>query len=63
LTIAKKAFLEAGLEFKTNPLRGGTDGAQLTYMGIPTPNIFSGGYNYHSVYEFVSIQAMRKAKK
>ena len=61
--IAKKAFLEAGLEFKTNPLRGGTDGAQLTYMGIPTPNIFSGGYNYHSVYEFVSIQAMRKAKE
>lgn len=63
IEIAKKAFENAGLEFKTKPIRGGTDGARLTYMGIPTPNIFSGGYNYHSIYEFVSVQAMEKAKE
>ncbi|PMP83674.1 MAG: peptidase T [Caldisericum exile] len=63
LDIAKKAFEKAGLEFKTKPIRGGTDGARLTYMGIPTPNIFSGGHNYHSIYEFASIQAMEKAKE
>jgi tripeptide aminopeptidase len=61
--IAKKAFEMSGIEFKTKPIRGGTDGARLTYMGIPTPNIFSGGYNYHSIYEFVCIQAMEKAKE
>ncbi|MGB9832579.1 MAG: peptidase T, partial [Caldisericum exile] len=63
LDIAKNAFEKAGLEFKTKPIRGGTDGARLTYMGIPTPNIFSGGHNYHSIYEFASIQAMEKAKE
>ncbi|BAL80956.1 peptidase T [Caldisericum exile] len=63
LDLAKRAFERTGLEFKSKPIRGGTDGARLTYMGIPTPNIFSGGYNYHSIYEFVSVQAMEKAKE
>ncbi|MEF3244700.1 MAG: peptidase T [Caldisericaceae bacterium] len=62
LEITKKAFEKVEVEFKTRPIRGGTDGARLTYMGIPTPNIFSGGSNYHSVYEFASVQAMEKSR-
>lgn len=61
IELAKKAFLDSGLEFKTRPIRGGTDGAKLTYKGLPTPNIFSGGQNLHSIYEFVSIKSMIKA--
>ncbi|MDA3892485.1 MAG: peptidase T [Salinivirgaceae bacterium] len=44
------------------PIRGGTDGARLSYMGLPTPNIFSGGHNYHSRYEFVPVQSIEKAR-
>lgn len=62
LEVARKAFEAEGLEFKTRPIRGGTDGAKITYKGIPTPNIFSGGMNLHSVYEYVSVQSMKKAK-
>jgi tripeptide aminopeptidase len=43
------------------PIRGGTDGAQLSYKGLPCPNIFAGGINFHGPYEFVPIQSMEKA--
>ena len=43
------------------PIRGGTDGAQLSFMGLPCPNMFAGGINFHSRYEFVSLQVMEKA--
>ncbi|MGK7376629.1 peptidase T [Planococcus sp. 1R117A] len=51
------------LEIEPNivPVRGGTDGSQLSYMGLPTPNIFTGGENYHGQYEFISVQNMEKA--
>lgn len=43
------------------PIRGGTDGSQLSYMGLPTPNIFTGGENYHGKFEFISVDNMVKA--
>ncbi|MGC8757881.1 MAG: peptidase T [Caldisericaceae bacterium] len=61
--IAEKAYEEAGVKFEPKPIRGGTDGARLSYMGIPTPNIFTGGHNYHSVYEFIPVQPMEKASQ
>jgi tripeptide aminopeptidase len=42
-------------------VRGGTDGAQMTYMGLPTPNLFTGGHNYHGRYEFIPVESMEKA--
>jgi len=44
-----------------SPIRGGTDGSQLSYMGLPTPNIFTGGENYHGKFEYVSVDNMEKA--
>ncbi|MDT3387883.1 MAG: peptidase T, partial [Bacteroidota bacterium] len=46
---------------KGQPIRGGTDGAQLSFRGLPCPNVFAGGVNYHGPYEFVSVQVMKKA--
>ena len=43
------------------PIRGGTDGSQLSYMGLPTPNIFTGGQNFHGKYEYISVDHMEKA--
>jgi len=60
---AKKAMELVGVEPIIKPIRGGTDGARLSYMGLPTPNIFSGGHNFHSRYEFVPIQSMEKASE
>ena len=57
---AKKAFLKAGVEPRTVPIRGGTDGAMLSYRGIPCPNLSTGGENFHGVHEFVSVQSMEK---
>ncbi len=61
LATALKAFEKAGIEPIRKPIRGGTDGARLTYMGIPTPNIFAGAVNMHGRKEFVSLQTMEKA--
>ncbi|MBN1598734.1 MAG: peptidase T [Bacteroidales bacterium] len=58
-----KAMNEAGVTPKVKPIRGGTDGARLSYMGLPCPNIFTGGHNFHSRYEFIPIRAMEKAVK
>ena len=53
------AFKELGIEIKPAPIRGGTDGAQLSFKGLPCPNLPTGGENYHSVKEFVSVDAMK----
>lgn len=59
--LAFKAMEEAGVEPKVKPIRGGTDGSQLSYKGLPCPNIFAGGHNFHGRYEFVPVQSMEKA--
>lgn len=59
--LAKKAMLAAGVAPNIKPVRGGTDGARLSYMGLPCPNIFTGGHNFHGRYEFISVAAMTKA--
>ena len=55
------AMQDSGVAPKVKPIRGGTDGAQLSFKGLPCPNIFAGGVNFHGPYEFVSIQSMEKA--
>lgn len=59
--IAYNAMKNVGVEPDIKPIRGGTDGSQLSYMGLPTPNIFTGGENYHGRYEYVSVDNMQKA--
>ncbi|MBB6217106.1 tripeptide aminopeptidase [Anaerosolibacter carboniphilus] len=59
--IAHKAMEEVGIKPIIVPIRGGTDGARLSYMGLPTPNIFTGGHNYHGRYEYIPTYAMEKA--
>lgn len=59
--LAEKAMREAGVVPKIKPIRGGTDGARLAFMGLPTPNIFAGGHNFHGRYEFLPIPSMEKA--
>ncbi|MGE7604287.1 peptidase T [Peribacillus sp. NPDC097675] len=59
--IAYEAMERLGIEPKISPIRGGTDGSQLSYMGLPTPNIFTGGENFHGKYEFISVDNMEKA--
>lgn len=63
ITIAEKAMELAGVTPKVQPIRGGTDGAQLSFKGLPSPNIFAGGLNFHGRYEFVPIPSMEKAEK
>lgn len=63
ITIAEKAMELAGVTPKIQPIRGGTDGAQLSFKGLPCPNIFAGGLNFHGRYEFVPIPSMEKAEK
>lgn len=60
INIAKDAFTKAGVEYKIMPIRGGTDGSRLSYMGLLCPNLSTGGYNFHSRKELVSIQSMDK---
>ncbi len=59
--LAIKAMNAVGVTPKIVPIRGGTDGAKLSYMGIPCPNLFTGGHNFHSKYEFIPIKSMEKA--
>lgn len=61
IDIAKIAMERAGVKPVVQPIRGGTDGAQLSFKGLPCPNIFAGGLNFHGRYEFVPIQSMEKA--
>lgn len=59
--IAEEAMKQAGIEPIIKPIRGGTDGAQLSYMGLPCPNIFAGGHNFHGKYEYIPVESMQKA--
>lgn len=59
--LARKAMDACGVVSKVVPIRGGTDGSRLSYMGLPCPNIFTGGHNFHSRYEFIPIRSMQKA--
>ncbi|MCL1999090.1 MAG: peptidase T [Turicibacter sp.] len=60
---AKEAFIKAGIKPNIKAIRGGTDGARLSYMGLPCPNIFTGGHNAHGPYEYIPIQSMEAAVK
>ncbi len=59
--IAKDVMIDLGIDPLIIPVRGGTDGSQLSFMGMPTPNVFTGGENYHGKYEYISVDAMEKA--
>lgn len=59
--IAEKAMMELGIKPIIKPIRGGTDGSQLSFMGLPCPNIFAGGHNFHGKYEYVPVESMQKA--
>lgn len=59
--IAEKAIKELGIKPLIKPIRGGTDGCQLSYKGLPCPNIFAGGHNFHGKYEYVPVESMQKA--
>jgi tripeptide aminopeptidase len=61
IELAKQAMMDLGIEPLLHPIRGGTDGAVLSFKGLPCPNIFTGGYNFHSIHEFVTIEGMIKA--
>lgn len=61
IDIAKQAMYDCGIVPVIRPIRGGTDGAQLSFKGLPCPNIFTGGYNFHSKYEFTTLEGMEKA--
>ena len=61
VTLAKEAMIELGIEPIIEPVRGGTDGSKISYLGIPTPNIFAGGENMHGRFEFVAVESMEKA--
>ena len=59
--IAKEAMERAGITPVISPIRGGTDGARLSFMGLPCPNIFTGGMNYHGIYEYLPVPALLKS--
>lgn len=59
--LAKKALLEVGVEPLIVPVRGGTDGSKLSFMGLPTPNLFTGGHNFHGKFEYIPVPSMEKA--
>ena len=63
IDVVLHAMQDSGVAPKVKPIRGGTDGAQLSFRGLPCPNIFAGGVNFHGPHEFVSIQSMEKAKQ
>ena len=58
---AEKAMIAAGVAPIVKPIRGGTDGANLSFKGLPCPNIFAGGHNFHGKYEFIPVESMEKA--
>lgn len=60
IDIARQAMEDAGIQPKVTPIRGGTDGARLSYMGLPCPNLCTGGHNFHGRFEYISIQSMEK---
>lgn len=63
IDLAKNSMIKLGIEPNIKPIRGGTDGASLSFMGLPCPNIFTGGYNFHGRFEFIPIEHMELASK
>lgn len=61
--IAGQAMKNLDIEPVIQPVRGGTDGSQISFMGLPTPNLFTGGENFHGKFEYISINNMEKAAK
>jgi len=61
IELALQAMRDCGIEPDVKPIRGGTDGSALSWKGLPCPNIFTGGYNYHGKHEFASLNVMQKA--
>ncbi len=61
IELARNALVEIGVQPKVIPIRGGTDGSRLSYMGLPCPNLFAGGHNFHSRFEFIPVKSMEKA--
>ena len=60
---AKDAMVKSGVIPRVDPIRGGTDGAQLSFMGLPCPNIFTGGENMHGRFEFIPVQSLEKCQE
>ncbi|MFA0414667.1 peptidase T [Vibrio renipiscarius] len=63
IELAKQAMIDCDIEPNIKPIRGGTDGARLSFMGLPCPNIFTGGYNFHGIHEFITEEGMQDAVK
>lgn len=61
IELAKQSMLDVGVEPNVTPIRGGTDGSRLSFMGLPCPNIFTGGYNFHGLHEFITVNGMQQA--
>lgn len=61
IKLAEKSMEDLGIKADIKPIRGGTDGARLSYLGMPTPNLFAGGYNFHGRFEFIPVDNMKKA--
>ena len=61
VNLAKEAMLAAGVTPDVQPIRGGTDGARLSFMGLPCPNIFTGGANFHGRFEYLPLESLKKA--
>ncbi|MCE7631040.1 peptidase T, partial [Vibrio fluvialis] len=61
IELAKTAMEACDVQPLIKPIRGGTDGARLSFMGLPCPNIFTGGYNFHGIHEFITIEGMEQA--
>ena len=59
--LASQAMKEIGVAPKIQPIRGGTDGARLSFMGLPCPNLFTGGHNFHGRYEYIPVPSLEKA--
>lgn len=63
IDIAIRSIAAAGVKALRVPVRGGTDGARLSFMGLPCPNLFTGGHNYHGIYEYIPLESMKKSRK
>ena len=61
IDVAEEAMIQVGIKPLIKAIRGGTDGSQLSYKGLPCPNIFAGGHNFHGRYEYVPVESMIKA--
>jgi tripeptide aminopeptidase len=59
ISLAEESMIRLGIDPIIKPIRGGTDGSRLSFMGLPCPNLFTGGYNFHGRYEFITVEGMK----